>query len=331
MVKLKKWEEGNHNRKSALCVVLGEGCFSFTSSFWVTCVSAPLKRGGGFNMQTFIAYIQLMRINKPIGTLLLLWPTLWALWIASQGHPDIHVLGVMILGVYVMRAAGCVINDIADTRFDGAVKRTQMRPLVTGRVSQRGAWLLFASLLGIALLLVLTLNWLTIQLAVVGACLAALYPFMKRYTHWPQFFLGLAFSWGIPMAFAAQTNHVPAIAWQLYAATLFWVIAYDTLYAMVDRDDDLRIGIKSTAVLFGRYDKFWVALFHSIFLFWLALIGLQLQLQAVYYIALLLAGVLVGYQQGLIRHRDPTACFQAFLNNNWVGLVVFAGLLIHYV
>ncbi|RTZ13800.1 4-hydroxybenzoate octaprenyltransferase [Vibrio aquaticus] len=277
-----------------------------------------------------VAYWQLMRMDKPIGTLLLLWPTLWALIISAQGMPDIKVLIVFILGVVFMRAAGCVINDFADRKVDGHVKRTKQRPLPSGRVSSKEALGLFFLLSISSFLLVLSMNALTIQLSFVGIVLAFIYPFMKRFTHLPQLFLGLAFSWAIPMAWAAQAHEVPMMVWFIFAINALWTIAYDTQYAMVDRDDDLKIGIKSTAILFGRFDKMIIGVLQLATLAMLMAVGTWCQLGASYYWSLLMVGALFVYQQHLIRHRDRELCFRAFLNNNYVGMIVTIGLFIAF-
>lgn len=276
------------------------------------------------------AYWQLTRMDRPIGTLLLLWPTLWALVIAANGLPDLSVLVVFVLGVVLMRSAGCVINDFADRKVDGHVKRTKQRPLPSGAVTSKEAVALFLVLAVVSFLLVLTMNTLTIQLSFVGVGLAFIYPFMKRYTHLPQLFLGLAFSWAIPMAWAAQTNELPAVVWFVFAINALWTIAYDTQYAMVDRDDDLKIGIKSTAILFGRLDKLVIGVLQLITLAMLIVLGMYYQLGASFYWSLLVVGGLFVYQQHLIRHRDRDLCFQAFLNNNYVGMAVTVGLLIAF-
>ncbi|OGI48416.1 MAG: 4-hydroxybenzoate polyprenyltransferase [Candidatus Muproteobacteria bacterium RIFCSPHIGHO2_12_FULL_60_33] len=275
-------------------------------------------------------YAMLMRLHRPIGILLLGWPTLWALWIAGQGRPDLRVFIVFVLGVVLMRSAGCVINDYADRDFDPHVERTRDRPIAAGRVSPREALTLFAVLCLIALALVLTLNRQTILLSFAGAFLAATYPFLKRYTHLPQFYLGIAFGWGIPMAFAAQTGGVPPLAWVLFAANVCWSVAYDTAYAMVDREDDLKVGVKSTAILFGRFDRAMVFIFHIMTIVLLALAGALASLGLGYYAGLMAAPGFALYQQRLMRHRDRDGCFRAFLNNNWFGAAVFAGLLIDY-
>lgn len=274
------------------------------------------------------AYMALARLDKPIGTLLLLWPTLWAIWLAGEGRPAAWVVVVFVVGVFSMRSAGCVINDYADRHIDGHVKRTVARPLPSGELTERQALSFFALLVLISFLLVLTTNKLTILLSVAGLGWAALYPFMKRYTHLPQLFLGIAFSWAIPMAFAAQANSLPPGLWLLFAANLTWTIAYDTMYAMVDRDDDLKIGVKSTAVLFGRYDKLMVGLLQLITLLLLVAVGQSFVLGAFYYWSLLGAAALFVYQQRLIRDRERMPCFSAFLNNNYVGMLVFVGIVL---
>lgn len=276
------------------------------------------------------AYWQLMRMDKPIGTLLLLWPTLWALILAAEGMPDPKVLVVFILGVVFMRAAGCVINDFADRKVDGHVKRTSQRPLPSGRVSSKEAIALFLILTLASFLLVLSMNTLTITLSFAGIVLAFIYPFMKRFTHLPQLFLGLAFSWSIPMAWAAQADELPLVVWFLFAVNALWTIAYDTQYAMVDRDDDLKIGIKSTAILFGRFDKMVIGALQLVTLAMLISLGVWYQLGTSFYWSLLIAGALFVFQQHLIRHRVRELCFRAFLNNNYVGMVIAIGLLVAF-
>jgi 4-hydroxybenzoate polyprenyltransferase len=278
----------------------------------------------------FFAYWQLMRLDKPIGTFLLLWPTLWSLWIAGEGQPNWDLVIIFIVGTFIMRAAGCVINDYADRGFDGQVKRTRQRPLVTGRVSTQGAIALFIGLALAAFLLVLMTNQLTIQLSFGGLVLAFCYPFMKRHTYLPQVFLGAAFSWGIPMAYTAQTGELNPAIWILYIANLLWTVAYDTFYAMVDRDDDLKIGVKSSAILFGTNDRIITALLQALTLVALLLAGSKFDLGLYYIAGLALAGCLFVYQQWLIRLRRREDCFRAFLNNNYVGLVIFAGLALDY-
>ncbi|WP_421190254.1 4-hydroxybenzoate octaprenyltransferase [Aeromonas enteropelogenes] len=277
-----------------------------------------------------LAYLQLARIDKPIGTLLLLWPTLWALWLAAGGQPNLWVLTVFVVGVFLMRSAGCVINDYADRNFDGHVKRTSGRPLPAGKVDPREALALFFVLALISFGLVLTLNSLTIAMSFVGLLLAVSYPFMKRFIPIPQLVLGMAFSWSIPMAYAAQANALPAVAWLVFIANLLWTVAYDTQYAMVDRDDDLKLGLKSSAILFGRHDKRIIGVLQLATLLILLLVGQLMALGSSYYWGLLGAAVLFVYQQRLIRERQREACFQAFLNNNYVGALVFAGLVLDY-
>jgi len=271
-------------------------------------------------------YIQLTRLNRPIGILLLLWPTLWGVWIAGDGHPAWHIVFIFTLGTALMRSAGCVINDYADRWLDPHVERTQDRPLATGAVRGREALLVFAALMLVAFALVLTLNRLTIYLSVVGVLLAASYPYLKRYTYLPQVYLGLAFGWGIPMAFAAVRGEVPAIAWLLYVANILWATAYDTWYAMVDRDDDLRMGAKSTAILFGDLDLVAQGVLYALFFAALALVGQRAGLGDYYWGALAMAVTLVAWQFWIARDRDRDGCFRAFLHNHWIGAVVFAGL-----
>ncbi|OIO67166.1 MAG: 4-hydroxybenzoate octaprenyltransferase [Zetaproteobacteria bacterium CG_4_9_14_3_um_filter_49_83] len=273
---------------------------------------------------------RLMRVEKPIGTYLVSWPMLWALWIAGAGHPDAFIVAIFLAGAFLMRSAGCVINDYADRDIDGAVERTSGRPLATGEATTTEALVLFVLLILAAFLLVLLLNALTIQLSFAAVLLAALYPFMKRITHLPQLFLGMAFAWSIPMAFAAVTNQLPLAAWLLFIATVCWVIAYDTMYAMVDRDDDLEIGVKSTAILFGRYDRHIIVALQVSMLLLLLALGFMLNAGIFYYLGLLVALGFSLYQQRLIYHRQKQACFQAFLNNHYLGAVIFLGLFLDY-
>ncbi|CAI1181108.1 4-hydroxybenzoate octaprenyltransferase [Serratia fonticola] len=277
------------------------------------------------------AYCHLMRIDKPIGTLLLLWPTLWALWLAGGGIPSPSVLLVFVLGVFLMRAAGCVVNDYADRAFDGHVKRTAGRPMPSGRVSEKEAKILFVSLVLVSFALVLTLNAMTIWLSLAALALAWVYPFMKRVTNLPQVVLGAAFGWSIPMAYAAVSESLPLSCWLLFLANICWTVAYDTLYAMVDRDDDVKIGIKSTAVLFGRHDKLIVGMLQFATLLLMLWVGYLMQLGGAFYWSLLLAGALFIHQQKQVAGRDRDACFRAFLNNNYVGLVLFIGIALSYV
>ena len=271
-------------------------------------------------------YWQLMRMHKPIGALLLLWPTLWSLWLAADGVPRWDVLVIFVLGVFVMRSAGCVINDFADRKVDGHVKRTRERPLVSGQVSGGEAIALFIGLCLLAFGLVLLTNPLTIQLSVGGVLLAFCYPFMKRYTHLPQVVLGAAFAWAIPMAFAAQSGALGVEVWLLYTAVVLWTVVYDTFYAMVDRDDDLRIGVKSTAILCGEQDRLMTGVLQALTLYALVMVGSRFELGTFYYLSLGVAAALFAYQQYLIRFRQREACFKAFMNNNWVGLAIFIGV-----
>lgn len=272
-------------------------------------------------------YASLLRLNRPIGTLLLLWPTYWALWLAADGVPSITNLLVFTLGVFLMRAAGCAINDFADRKVDGRVKRTRDRPLASGRVTPKEAIALFLGLALVAFLVVIFLtNALTLYLSFGGLLLAFIYPFMKRHTHLPQLFLGAAFSWAIPMAWAAETGELTNLAWLLFTANVLWTVAYDTFYAMVDRDDDLKIGVKSTAILFGDGDKAIIAVLQGLVILILILVGQQAGLGAFYYLGVIVMACLFVYQQYLARYREREACFKAFLNNNWAGFAVFAGL-----
>lgn len=278
----------------------------------------------------FTDYSRLMRLEKPIGIYLLLWPTLWALWIAAEGFPDQKVLLIFIAGVVLMRSAGCVINDVADRKIDRHVERTKNRPITSGRVSTIEALGLFTALTLTAFLLVLMTNTLTIGLALIAVVLAVAYPFMKRYTYMPQLVLGMAFGMSIPMAFAAQTGDVPAYAWILYVANVLWTLTYDTMYAITDREDDLKIGVKSTAILFGEYDRLILAILQLLALFSLFMVGQHLHLGNWYYTGLSAAAVLFIYHQYLIKDRKGDLCFKAFLHNHWVGLVIFLGIVLHY-
>ncbi|MDP2904612.1 MAG: 4-hydroxybenzoate octaprenyltransferase [Methylovulum sp.] len=275
-------------------------------------------------------YWILARFNRPIGILILLWPALWALWVAGNGKPDGLVLMVICSGVAVMRAAGCVINDYADRDFDPHVERTKQRPIAAGKVTPKEALMVFAVLCLIAFGLVLLLNIYTIMLSFIGAFLAASYPFMKRYTHLPQAYLGIAFGWAVPMSFTAQSNSIPAVAWVMYLAVILWSLVYDTMYAMVDKDDDVKIGVKSTAILFGGYDRQIIAVLQTAMLGLLVVVGQMLHTAWPYYLGLLVAAGLSVYQQKLIFHREKDLCFKAFLNSNWFGMAVFAGLAAAY-
>lgn len=275
-------------------------------------------------------YERLMRLDKPIGILLLLWPTLWALLIAGSGKPNWTIVLIFFVGTVLMRSAGCVMNDIADHDFDGHVERTQSRPLPSSEVGKKEAYLLAAVLSLLAFALVMLLNTLTIKLSVLALFLAVTYPLTKRFFAMPQAYLGIAFGFGIPMAFAAITNHVPMVAFMLLLANIFWAIAYDTEYAMVDRDDDLKIGIRSSAITFGSYDVIAVMLCYVSTLLLLAMVGYYLSMSVFYYAGLLLAACVAVYHYFIIRNRDRKNCFKAFLGNNWFGFFVFAGMLVHY-
>ncbi|MNF37824.1 4-hydroxybenzoate octaprenyltransferase [compost metagenome] len=275
-------------------------------------------------------FIQLTRLDKPIGIYLLLWPTLWALWIAGEGQPSLKNLLIFILGVNLMRAAGCVINDYADRNIDGHVGRTQARPLASGRVTAREALVFFAVLVAISFVLVLFTNATTIWLSFGGLALAACYPFMKRYTFYPQVVLGAAFSWGMPMAFTAETGELPAAAWLLYIANLLWTVAYDTYYAMTDREDDLKIGVKSTAILFGDADRVIILSLQGLALLCLLLAGNRFELGLYFHLGLVVAAACFAWEYYSTRTRDPQACFKAFLHNHWAGLAIFAGIVADY-
>ena len=281
-----------------------------------------------FDLSIWRPWLALMRFDRPVGSLLLLWPTLAALWVAAEGVPPAALIAVFTLGVFIMRAAGCVINDLADRRFDPLVARTRNRPLATGAISVRGALGLFAGLCLVALALLAWLNAAARWLAVAGLAISVLYPFTKRWTHLPQVVLGAAFSWGIVMAFAAVSGGVPATGWLFFVASLLWIVAYDTLYAMVDREDDLKAGIKSTAILFGAQDRLMVGVLQAGAWFGFALLGWRSGFGAVYGAGLAVIVALFVYQQALIRERDRDRCFRAFLNNTWVGFVLFAAVVV---
>jgi len=275
-------------------------------------------------------YTLLIRLDRPIGSLLILWPTLWALWIAARGWPDPLVLFVFVSGVFLMRSAGCAINDFADRKIDPHVARTSQRPLATGRVSPKEALAVFATLSVAAFMLVLLMNELTIYMSFVGVALAASYPFMKRYHYMPQVHLGAAFGWAAPMAFTAQANEITAITWLIFMATVLWATAYDTMYAMADREDDLKIGVKSTAILFAEADKLIIGLLQALLILNLILIGTSAELGLFYFLGLTAASGFSIYQQYLIKDREPIKCFHAFLNNNWFGFCVFVGIFVDY-
>ena len=275
-------------------------------------------------------FIQLTRMDKPIGIYLLLWPTLWALWIAAKGVPSLSNLLIFVFGVILTRAGGCVINDFADRKVDGHVKRTEQRPLVSGKISSKEALVFFALLMGVSFLLVLCTNATTIWLSFGGLALAASYPFMKRYTYYPQVVLGAAFSWGMPMAFTAETGSLPAAAWLLYIANLLWTVAYDTYYAMTDREDDLKIGVKSTAILFGDADRVINLSLQGLALGCLLLAGTHFDLGGWFHLGLLVAAGCFVWEFWYTRDRDPQRCFKAFLHNHWAGLAIFVGIVLNY-
>ncbi|MDH5629167.1 MAG: 4-hydroxybenzoate octaprenyltransferase [Gammaproteobacteria bacterium] len=273
-------------------------------------------------------YALMMRVDKPIGTLLLLWPTFWALWLASDGTPDVSLIIIFTLGVFLTRSAGCVINDYADRHLDNKVERTKTRPLTSGQISEKEALIVFAVLAFCAFLLVFFLDPLVMYLSVVAIILATIYPFMKRIIYFPQAVLGAAFSMSIPMAYAATNGEIDNLAWLLFICNLFWVIAYDTLYAMVDKEDDIKVGIKSTAILFGEADLTIIAVIEGFFLFGMLLLGGRYDLNGWYYLGLLVATALFAWQLYHCRKRQKNHCFIAFLNNNWVGFSIFCGILL---
>ena len=288
-----------------------------------------LKSLNRFNPRAW-DFIQLTRMDKPIGIYLLLWPTLWALWVAAKGVPSVGNLLIFVLGVVLTRAAGCVINDFADRKVDGHVKRTEQRPMASGKISSKEALVFFALLMGISFLLVLCTNAPTIWLSFGALALAATYPFMKRYTYYPQVVLGAAFSWGIPMAFTAETGSLPAAAWLLYIANLLWTVAYDTYYAMTDREDDLKIGVKSTAILFGDADRVIILSLQGLALGCLLLAGSHFELGGWFHLGLLAAAGCFVWEFWYTRDRDSQRCFKAFLHNHWAGLAIFVGIVLDY-
>ena len=281
-------------------------------------------------MSRLANYAKLLRLDKPIGILLLLWPTLWGLWAASNGHPRVELIFIFIVGTVLMRSAGCAVNDYADSDYDRHVERTKARPLAAGSITKKEALLLAAGLAASSFLLVLLTNRLTIALSFAALFLAASYPFTKRFFAIPQAYLGIAFGFGIPMAFAAETGGVPGIAWQILAANLFWTVAYDTEYAMVDREDDLKIGMRTSAITFGRYDVFAIMLCYSIMIAILAYVGTELGRGIYYYAGLAAAVSIMFYHYFLIRQRERNGCFKAFLHNNWVGAAIFLGIFLDY-
>ncbi len=283
-----------------------------------------------FSLERWQQYFLLMRIDRPIGTFLLLWPTLWAIWIASDGRPSALIVVLFSLGVFIMRSAGCVINDYADRDIDRHIERTKNRPITSGKVSAKEALAVFAMCIAVAFALVLMLNTYTIALSFVALLLAAVYPFMKRYTYYPQIMLGIAFSWAIPMSFAAQLNTIPTVAWLLYFVTILWIVAYDTMYAMADREDDLKIGVKSTAIIFAEKDRLIIALLQTAFLLGMMLVAWWVQGSIYFYLGIFAAAGFSVYQQYQLKDREKNAYFQAFLNNNWVGMSIFVGILLDY-
>jgi 4-hydroxybenzoate polyprenyltransferase len=296
----------------------------------VVATGASWWRQGGALVKHYSRYWRLMRLHRPIGIWLLLWPTLWALWIASEGEPSEKVFLILVIGTIIVRSAGCVINDYADRKIDPHVARTADRPLATGEVAPAEALLLFAALMLIALGLVLTLNPLTVAFAAAGAAITVIYPFTKRFLSTPQFVLGVAFSWGVPMAFAATMGDVPRVGWLLFLSTMIWVVVYDTQYAMTDRADDLKVGVRSTAILFGDLDRAFIAGLQALLLVSLVLVGRSAELGLWYYGGLAVAALLSLYQSYLIKDRDIVQSFRAFLNNAWLGGAVFAGIVLDY-
>ena len=275
-------------------------------------------------------YVQLMRLNKPIGVWLLLWPTLWALWLAGQGHPDGGVFIVFMLGVVIMRSAGCVLNDFADRKIDPYVERTRSRPIASGAVAPMEALTLFVALALIAIGLAAMLNRQAQLLAIIAAGLTVVYPFIKRFVSIPQFVLGAAFGWAVPMAFAAQTGQTPQLAWLVFGTALVWAVIYDTFYAMADREDDLKVGVKSTAILFGDADLFVIGGLQMLMLVALVFIGNMAELGTWFYTSVVVTGFLMAYHQWLARNRQPANCFDAFLHNHYIGMTVFIGIVLHY-
>ena len=288
------------------------------------------RAAGSYWMDRLEQYALLVRLHKPIGIYLLLWPTLAALWIAAEGWPQSGVLFVFVMGVILMRSAGCAVNDYADRDIDNKVSRTKQRPLTSGKVTEKETLAVFVVLSLTAFVLVLFMNTLTIMMSFVGAALAASYPFMKRYHYLPQVHLGAAFGWSVPMAFAAEANAVEPVTWLLFFSTVLWATAYDTMYGMVDRDDDIKIGVKSTAILFGEADKLIIGMIQALLVLAMLLIGEQAELTGFYYLGVTIAALLMIWQQYLIRDREPARCFEAFLNNHWLGMVWFAGIFLDY-
>jgi len=317
----------NNKRKASVSQVITYSLKRFSDSVNFSKLSQIFKISPLWQYR-ILQYGLLMRVDKPIGSLLLLWPTYWALWLASDGFPEAHFILIFSGGVFLMRSAGCVINDYADRNIDGGVTRTKQRPLAVRKVTEKEALILFVVLALLAFGLVLLLNGLSIILSFVALAIATIYPFMKRITYFPQIVLGMAFSMSIPMAFAAVQDKIPNTAWLLYIANLLWVLAYDTLYGMVDKKDDLKIGVKSTAIFFGEADLQITALIQAMFLFGMLLVGSQFNLNVYYYLSLLIATLLITRQIYICRSHQPDQCFKAFINNNWVGLIIFCGILL---
>ena len=316
-------------RLSAIVITLTKKSYLILKQY-CSAITRVIKSKWPFIKHRLVQYYYLIRLDRPVGILLLLWPVLWALWIAAEGTPDLDVLFIFILGVIVMRSAGCVLNDLADRDLDRHIARTRDRPITSGKVKPLEAIGLTTVLLLCALLLVLNLNDLSFKLSFVAVFLAIIYPFLKRVTYLPQVFLGLAFAWSIPMAFAAQTNSIPAIAWLLFITTVLWAVVYDTMYAMVDKKDDIKIGIKSTAILFDDADRIIIGSIQLMILFSQILTGTKLELGKYYFTGIALASLLSIYQQYLIKDRIPENCFRAFLNNQWYGMIIFAGIYLNY-
>jgi len=316
-------------RLSAIVITQSKKTYLKLKQYYVA-ITRVIKSKWPFIRNRLVQYYYLIRLDKPVGILLLLWPVLWALWIAAEGVPDLNVLIIFILGVIVMRSAGCVLNDLADRNLDHQISRTRDRPITSGRVKPLEAVGLTTVLLLCALMLVLNLNDLTFKLSFVAVFLAIIYPFLKRVTYLPQVFLGLAFAWSIPMAFAAQTNSIPDIAWLVFITTVLWAVVYDTMYAMVDKKDDIKIGIKSTAILFDDADRIIIGSIQLMILFSQILTGTKLELGKYYFTGIALASLLSIYQQYLIKDRIPENCFRAFLNNQWYGMIIFAGIYLNY-
>jgi len=316
-------------RLSAIVITLSKKLYLKFKQYCIA-ITRVIKSKWPFIKNRLVQYYYLIRLDKPVGILLLLWPVLWALWIAAEGTPDLDVLFIFIIGVIIMRSAGCVLNDLADRDLDRHISRTRDRPITSGRVKPLEAVGLTVVLLLCALILVLNLNDLTFKLSFVAVFLAIIYPFLKRVTYLPQVFLGLAFAWSIPMAFAAQTNTIPDIAWLLFITTVLWAVVYDTMYAMVDKKDDIKIGVKSTAILFDDADRTIIGSIQLMILFSQILTGTKLELGKYYFIGITLASLLSVYQQYLIKDRIPDNCFRAFLNNQWYGMIIFVGIYLNY-